>query len=155
MNKVDYEFVEMLFDEFYCVKEKQNIKQYKYEGGNKLGFVFVFDSSPKTQLQEAEMSLLLNIISSGLKITINDIALVNIAQNENAKLIEIILSMKPLKMIVWGCDDLVKNEGWNLDNNQIVNIGNTQLLKAETLAEYTQNQQAKSALWNNGIKKML
>lgn len=155
MNQVNYEFVEMLFDEFYCVKEKQNIKQYKYEGSNKLRFVFVFDSSPETQLHEAEMSLLMNIISSGLKIKLEDIALVNIAQNENAKLSDIILSMKPLKMIVWGCDELVKNEEWKMENNQIANIRSTQLLKAATLTEYTQNQQAKSALWNNGIKKML
>lgn len=150
--KVENEFIELLFDEFFGVKEKQNSIQYKYSGNNQQRFVLLVDKA----LSDSELNLLNNIIQSGLKLELAEMALLNMAeQPEGASISSIILELKPLKMIVWGCNEWLKKEKWELQTHQIANIRSTQMLKADELSVYETNKDIKLQLWNLGIKKMI
>jgi hypothetical protein len=150
--KVENEFIELLFDEFFGVKEKQNSIQYKYTGNNQQRFVLLVDKA----LSDSELNLLNNIIQSGLKLELAEMALLNIAeQPEGASISNIIIGLKPLKMIVWGCNEWLKKEKWELQTHQIANIRSTQMLKADELSVYETNKDLKLQLWNLGIKKMI
>ena len=150
--KVENEFIELLFDEFFGVKEKQNSIQYKYSGNNQQRFVLLVDKA----LSDSELNLLNNIIQSGLKLELAEMALLNMAeQPEGASISNIIIGLKPLKMIVWGCNEWLKKEKWELQTHQIANIRSTQMLKADELGVYETNKDLKLQLWNLGIKKMI
>jgi hypothetical protein len=150
--KVENEFIELLFDEFFGVKEKQNSIQYKYSGNNQQRFVLLVDKA----LSDSELNLLNNIIQSGLKLELAEMALLNMAeQPEGASISNIIIGLKPLKMIVWGCNEWLKKEKWELQTHQMANIRSTQMLKADELSVYETNKDLKLQLWNLGIKKMI
>jgi len=145
-------FIEPLFDEFFVVKEKQNSIHYKFNGTNQQRFVLLIDKT----LNNSEMDLLNNIIQAGLKLNLSEMALLNInEQEEGASISDIILSFKPLKMIIWGCDDWVKKEGWIIPSHQFAIVRSTQILKAEPLINYETNKELKMQLWSFGIKKMI
>lgn len=156
MNTNTEEFYELLFDDFFKVKEKENSKQYNTKGGNKQRFVIVYKSMREgnESSQKAELDFLNTVIKSGLKMEEDDVLLLDLSYNEGCSLSEIILTFKPLKMLVWGCDDLMKREGWDMNNNQVANVRSTMLLKASVLSDYLDNQKLKLALWNSGIKQM-
>lgn len=150
--KVENPFIEPLFDEFFAVKEKQNSIQYKYLGTNEQRFVLLIDKV----LNDSEMNLLNNIIQAGLKLNINDMAIVNMSeQEEGASISDLIITLKPLKVIIWGCNDWVKKEGWAIPMHQIAMVRSTKILKADELNNYESNKELKLQLWNLGIKKMI
>jgi DNA-directed RNA polymerase len=150
--KVENPFIEPLFEEFYVVKEKQNSIQYKFEGTNEQRFVLLVDKD----LNDNEMNLLSNIIQAGLKLNLNEMALLNInKQDEGATISDVIISLKPLKIIIWGCNEWVKKEGWGLALHQMANVRSTKILKADELLNYENNKDLKLQLWNLGIKKMI
>jgi hypothetical protein len=150
--KVENPFIETLFDEFFAVKEKQNSIQYKFTGTNEQRFVLLIDKV----LNDNEMNLLNNIIQAGLKLNLEEMALLNMnQQEEGASISNLIISLKPLKIIVWGCNDWIKKEGWDIPLHQIANVRSTKILKADELISYENNKDLKLQLWNLGIKKMI
>lgn len=150
--KVENPFIETLFDEFYAVKEKQNSIQYKYEGNNQERFVLLIDNT----LKDSEMILLSNIIQAGLKLNMEEVAILDLSkQDTNASISDIIISLKPLKMIIWGCNTWIKKEGWEIPLHQFANIRSTHIFKADELEKYNTDKDFKLQLWNLGIKKMV
>lgn len=150
--KVENPFIESLFDEFFAVKEKQNSIQYKFTGTNEQRFVLLIDKA----LNDNEMNLLSNIIQAGLKLNLSEMALLNIGEQESgASISDIIITLKPLKMIIWGCNEWVKKEGWGIPLHQFANVRSTKILKADELINYENNKDLKLQLWNLGIKKMI
>jgi hypothetical protein len=150
--KVENPFIETLFDEFYAVKEKQNSIQYKFTGTNEQRFVLLIDKV----LNDNEMNLLNNIIQAGLKLNLEEMALLNMSQQEEgASISNLIIELKPLKIIVWGCNEWIKKEGWDISLHQIANVRSTKILKADELISYENNKDLKLQLWNLGIKKMI
>jgi hypothetical protein len=150
--KVENPFIETLFDEFFAVKEKQNSIQYKFTGTNEQRFVLLIDKV----LNDNEMNLLNNIIQAGLKLNLEEMALLNMnQQDEGASISNLIIGLKPLKIIVWGCNDWIKKEGWDIPLHQIANVRSTKILKADELISYENNKDLKLQLWNLGIKKMI
>ncbi len=150
--KVENPFIETLFDEFFAVKEKQNSIQYKFTGTNEQRFVLLIDKV----LNDNEMNLLNNIIQAGLKLNLEEMALLNMnQQEEGASISNLIIGLKPLKIIVWGCNDWIKKEGWDIPLHQIANVRSTKILKADELISYENNKDLKLQLWNLGIKKMI
>ena len=150
--KVENPYIETLFDEFYAVKEKQNSIQYKFSGTNQQRFVLLIDKT----LNNSEMDLLNNIIQAGLKLNVNEMALLNInEQDEGASISDVILNLKPLKMIIWGCEEWLTKEGWNFPDHQFAIVRSTQILKAKHLTNYETNKDLKMQLWSFGIKKMI
>ncbi len=150
--KVENPFIETLFDEFFAVKEKQNSIQYKFTGTNEQRFVLLIDKV----LNNNEMNLLNNIIQAGLKLNLEEMALLNMnQQDEGACISNLIIGLKPLKIIVWGCNEWIKKEGWDIPLHQIANVRSTKILKADELICYENNKELKLQLWNLGIKKMI
>jgi hypothetical protein len=150
--KVENPFIETLFDEFFAVKEKQNSIQYKFTGTNEQRFVLLIDKV----LNDNEMNLLNNIIQAGLKLNLEEMALLNMSQQEEgASISNLIIGLKPLKIIVWGCNEWIKKEGWDISLHQIANVRSTKILKADELISYENNKDLKLQLWNLGIKKMI
>ncbi|MFY7731934.1 MAG: hypothetical protein ACOVSR_00530 [Bacteroidia bacterium] len=150
--KVENPFIETLFDEFFAVKEKQNSIQYKFTGTNEQRFVLLIDKV----LNNNEMNLLNNIIQAGLKLNLEEMALLNMNQQvEGASISNLIIGLKPLKIIVWGCNEWIKKEGWDIPLHQIANVRSTKILKADELISYENNKDLKLQLWNLGIKKMI
>jgi hypothetical protein len=150
--KVENPFIETLFDEFFAVKEKQNSIQYKFTGTNEQRFVLLIDKV----LNDNEMNLLNNIIQAGLKLNLEEMALLNMnQQDEGASISNLIIGLKPLKIIVWGCNDWIKKEGLDIPQHQIANVRSTKILKADELISYENNKELKLQLWNLGIKKMI
>jgi hypothetical protein len=107
-------------------------------------------------LNDSEMNLLNNIIQAGLKLNVSEMAIVNITeQEEGANISDLIITLKPLKLIIWGCNDWVKKEGWSIPLHQIAMVRSTKILKADELNKYESNKELKLQLWNLGIKKMI
>lgn len=145
-------FIETLFDEFYAVKENQNSIQYKYAGNNQQRFVMLTDKT----LTDSESNLLSNIIQGGLKLNPQELAIINIAeQDAQASISNLIITLKPLKMIIWGCNEALKKEGWKIEQHQMAIVRSTQIFKANPLQEYETNKDLKLQLWNLGIKKLI
>ena len=91
-----------------------------------------------------------------MKLNLEEMALLNMKQQEEgASISNLIIGLKPLKIIVWGCNDWIKKEGWDIPLHHIANVRSTKILKADELISYENNKDLKLQLWNLGIKKMI
>jgi len=154
MNLVSDNFVELLFDEFYLVKEKQNSKQYNYLGKNKAGLLILVDYKDIATVPEDDMKLLQNIVNAGLLLSMDDISILNIASYTERSFDDLLLFFKPERMIIWDCEKYLQKQNIHLKKHQLTTVKGCNILKADSLAIYINDQKAKLELWNNGIKKL-
>ncbi len=138
-----------LFDEFYFIDEtvikpvKENEKALKinFEGGNKAGLIFVFES----KLEGADMDMIQKLVCNAMKMSMDDIALVYLDQQEVVSLQELIDVMNPIRMINWGITS------WSSSGSlyQLHKHRNTSYLNVDKVSAFHQNIPLKTTLWNH------
>ncbi len=143
-----------LYDEFYLLDEviqtspKENEKNKKsliFLGGNKLKIVWVIREVGG--ISDLAKELLDNLIINAIKISWEDIALVNLEENKACDLQEIIAVLQPKKVIYWGC--MADIELYKVENH-----GQMEVLSVESIGIYLTDIVLKRKLWES-IKQLL
>jgi DNA-binding protein YbaB len=156
MNETD-DIIE-LFDEFYFidepsikrVKENENPIKINFEGGNNQRLIFIHEGEFSVQ----DKDMLHKLIHNAMKLTMEDIAIVNVTQNEGIKLEDVINIMKPERAIIWGTGGWSKAFLPALNLYEISSTNGTNWLKVDSVEKFHDNVQLKTALWN-GIQALL
>jgi len=156
MNETD-DIIE-LFDEFYYidepsikrVKESENTVKINFEGGNNRHLVFIHEGDFSAQ----DKDMLHKLIHNAMKLTMEDVAIVNLAGNTGVTAAEMINIMKPKHAILLGADDWVNTHFPQLNMYEPASVSGAAWLKADAVAKYHDNVQLKTALWN-GIQALL
>lgn len=137
-----------LFDEFYLieeltptgVKETENTKIIHSTGGNSKGVVFVFG----TTLTAEDTQMTQALIHKAMKLSMEEIALVQTDQNPGLAMQEVINIMKPKFVIVWGTQLGAKDPVLY----KVYNSNNIKVLFVESVSTYHDNVPLKTKLWN-------
>ena len=138
-----------LYDEFYFLEDKTQLppkenekikKSLNFLGGYKSGFLWVYN-------QEAEISgldkeMMNNLITNALKLSWDDVGVLNLSLNSDYTILEILEEIKPSKIILWG-------PGKPENRYQIIELNNSKILGVEEVSRYHTNQDLKRKLWEN------
>ncbi len=145
-----------LFDELYLIEEpelstaKEREKKEKensliFKGGNQKKIAFIINE--KQGLSEMDKEMVGNLIQA-IKISIEDIALLNLAENEVLPFAEIISELQCEKIIFLGCESYVAAEGMNKALYSLLYSGNTAYVNAHAISAYHSDKELKVKLWN-------
>jgi hypothetical protein len=149
INELDE--IKALFDEFYLideplhneVKENENPIKINFEGGNKTGLVFAFEQS----LSAADKEMIHNLIHKAMKLTMEDIAWVDLATIKGLSVEQMINIMKPKHVIVWGAFNWLQNTVPRINKYEITTLVNTPLLAVDPVSAFLDNVPLKTTLW--------
>lgn len=147
-----------LFDEFYFidepsikrVKENENPIKINFEGGNNQRLIFIHESEFSVQ----DKDMLHKLIHNAMKLTMEDLAILNVTHNEGIKLEDVINIMKPQRVIIWGAGSWINA---NLPASGMYEISSSHgvnWLRVDSVEKFHDNVQLKTALWN-GIQALL
>ncbi len=150
--KVSEEFIDLLFDEIYVVKEKQNSVQFKYCGNNAARLLHVIDFDMNNDENKIESAQLKTIIEKGLLLSIDDNSIVYINDIIAHDWTDVINFFVPHKIIIWGCPAYIEKY-FEIQDYEIKKQLNTYILKAEAIKEYISSNEKKQKLWVQ-IKKI-
>ena len=150
--KVSDEFINLLFDEIFVVKEKQNSVQFNYYGNNTARVLHIVDFEMLGTENKDEQAQLRTIIEKGFLLNTDDNAIVSIDNIGNNSYENIMEYFNPQKLIVWGCNDFA-SKLLKIKDYEIQQKGITLILKAEPVFEYISSNAKKQQLWLQ-IKKM-
>ncbi len=150
--KVSDEFMNLLFDEIFVVKEKQNSVQFNYYGNNTARVLHIVDFEMLGTENKDEQAQLRTIIEKGFLLNVDDNAIVSLDNIGDRNYEDIIGYFNPQKLIVWGCIDFASKE-LKIKDYEIQQKGITLVLKAEPVFEYISSNAKKQQLWLQ-IKRM-
>ena len=143
-----------LFDEFYLidekptitVKENENPPKIHFEGGNTKGLVFVFGHL----LTQEDRDMIQKLIHNALKIKMEDVALVDLASQNDVQLHQVIDIIKPKHLILWGNHATFPATSLY----EINSIAEVKFIKVNEVNRFHQDINLKTSLWN-GIQQLL
>jgi hypothetical protein len=150
--KVSDEFMNLLFDEIFVVKEKQNSVQFNYYGNNTARTLHIVDFEMLGTENKDEQAQLRTIIEKGFLLNTDDNAIISLNNIGQHKYEDIIGFFNPQKLIVWGCQEFASKE-LKIKDYEIQQKGVTLILKAEPVFEYISSNAKKQQLWLQ-IKRM-
>ena len=150
--KVSDEFMNLLFDEIFVVKEKQNSVQFNYYGNNTARTLHIVDFEMLGTENKDEQAQLRTIIEKGFLLNTDDNAIISLNNIGQYKYEDIIGFFNPQKLIVWGCQGFASKE-LKIKDYEIQQKGVTLILKAEPVFEYISSNAKKQQLWLQ-IKRM-
>lgn len=150
--KVSDEFINLLFDEIFVVKEKQNSVQFNYYGNNTARVLHIIDFEMLGTENNDEQSQLNTIIEKGFLLNVEDNAIISVDKIGTNSYDEIIDFFNPQKLIIWGCHDFA-NKVLKIKDYEIQQKGICLILKAEPVFEYISSNAKKQQLWQQ-IKRM-
>jgi hypothetical protein len=150
--KVSDEFMNLLFDEIFVVKEKQNSVQFNYYGNNTARTLHIVDFEMLGTKNKDEQAQLRTIIEKGFLLNTDDNAIISLNNIGQYKYEDIIGFFNPQKLIVWGCQEFASKE-LKIKDYEIQQEGVTLILKAEPVFEYISSNAKKQQLWLQ-IKRM-
>jgi hypothetical protein len=148
--KVSDEYISLLFDEFFDIKEKQNSIQFNYYGNNTARVLHLVDFDVFENSKADEFAQLKTIIEKGLLLDIEDNALLFLTLDTGVQ--DMLGYFRPQKLFIWGCDDFARKH-FDISDYEIKKRDATYILKAEPVFEYLQSQLKKQQLWLQ-IKKI-
>jgi DNA-binding protein YbaB len=156
MNETD-DIIE-LFDEFYYidepsikrVKESENPVKINFEGGNNQHLIFIHEGEFSVQ----DKDMLHKLIHNAMKLTMEDIAIVDLAKNTAVKPAEMINIMKPKQVIILGAESWTATYLPKLNMYDPATESEVNWLKADAVAKYHDSVPLKTSLWN-GIQALL
>ena len=153
-----------LFDEFYLLPEEKKIQpvkgkeilkitnnEFAYSGTNKMKTIMVYND--KNQLSDNDQLMLENLISKGIGWSMNNIVILDLAQNTFATIQLIKDFFKPEKIIFWGCDDFLAINKIPQKLHEVLKGKEINVLTVREISFY-QTADQKKLLWN-AIKTLL
>lgn len=149
MLKMDSQALPYLFnEEVYLIQERPKITHFDYLGENKQGILFIVQNVNGNQNVSNEYKELIIKILSNIKLKMNDIALLNIASNPTVSFDDLKKFFNPQKIVCFGVQSIQLGIQDTIPENVIYSIENIKLLFTRSLAELTNNQEAKLAWWS-------
>lgn len=156
MNETD-DIIE-LFDEFYFidepsikrVKESENPIKINFEGGNNKRLIFIHEGVFSAQ----DKDMLYKLIHNAMKLTMEDIAILDLAKNTGVNPAEMINIMKPEHVIILGAEAWVSAHFPELNMYEPSAAYTVNILRADAVEKYHDNIPLKTILWN-GIQALL
>jgi hypothetical protein len=147
-----------LFDEFYFIPEtapiqpvkekeiiKETSKEFKFIGGNKKRVLFVFND--KNQLSGEDLVMVENLVTKAIGWSMDDIALINLSQNEQINFQEMKNFFNPLHVLFWGCDEFLAVNSIPQKNYEVLNGKTTKVLTVQPISTYLTQPDLKKLLW--------
>lgn len=150
--RVSNEFINLLFDEIFVVKEKQNSVQFNYYGNNTARVLHIIDFEMLGTENKDEQAQLRTIIEKGFLLNVEDNAIISVINLGEHSYEDIMGYFNPQKLIVWGCNDFTSKQ-LKIKDYEIQQKGITLILKAEPVFEYISSNAKKQQLWLQ-IKRM-
>jgi DNA-binding protein YbaB len=148
-----------LFDEFYFIEEEPVIKQVKesenpikinFEGGNNQRLLFIHERD----LSARDKDMLHKLIHNAMKLTMEHLAIINLAQNAGVGAAEMINIMEPKHVIIWGAGSWVQQQQLQLTAYMPSTSAGVSWLHVDAVEKFHDNVPLKTALWN-GIQALL
>lgn len=149
---IDDAFVLPLFDEIIGVKETDFSIQINPLGKGHHKLLMLSDCKTHDYFSDSENQLLNGILEKGLKKSLDDVWFINIAK-DNVEFESILSQLKPQTIIIWGCDNYLASNQIKIDNHHQALLHGINILKAQALTEYVNDNVAKGKLWI-AMKKM-
>ena len=148
----ELEEIKVLFDEFYLieeplhneVKENENPIKINFKGGNKTGLAFVFEQP----LSAADNEMIHNLIHKAMKLTMEDVALIDLSLHKDVSLGQMINVMNVKRMIIWGAEQWLYNEVSDAKKYEIVTFNNSSIIGVGVVSMFQDNVPLKTTLWN-------
>src|ERR1043166_2178616 len=109
MNAADA-YIDLLFNEFFKVKENEKTTEYQFYGENKKQLLMLADRPSPGILPDSDLALLTTIIENGLKMKLSELALFNL-RGAAHDFEGITGYFKPSRMIIFGCDPFCQANG--------------------------------------------
>lgn len=131
-------------------KEQNNEEvEIKFEGQNNKNVTILYEH--EHDLPTTEKELLLKILSA-VKLSLNDIALINTSHNSSEQHYELFSQFKTNKLVAFGTDKhpLISEEN---EQYQIIVKDGVTILKSHNLKEISADVEKKKSLWTE-LKKM-
>lgn len=149
----ELEEIKALFDEFYLidepivneVKENENPIKINFEGGNKTGLVFVFEQS----LSAADNEMIQNLIHKAMKLTMEDVALVDLSLHQGVSMGQMINIIKHKHVIVWGAHSWLATAVARIKKYEVTTYNNSFILAVDAVPAFQDNVPLKTTLWTN------
>jgi hypothetical protein len=123
-------------------------KTLNYSGANKRHIAIIYNDIINDSRENVEM--LSNLITKGLKFSMDDVAVVRMSKNQNFSIEEIITQLQAKHAIVWG----TPNEFTYREMHQIFKVQSTQVMVADFVNNYHNKNDYKGQLWS-AIQKLL
>ncbi len=149
----ELEEIKALFDEFYLideplkneVKESENPIKVNFEGGNKTGLVFVFENP----LSDADKEMIHNLIHKAMKLTMEDVALIDLSTIKGVSYEQMINVIKGKKVIVWGAFDWLSESVGTIHKYEVTSFKQSSLISVDVVSAFLNNVPLKTTLWNS------
>lgn len=145
--QLNEDFVLPLFDELFLVKERDFSLQYHPLGKGSQKLLMLVTSASEEFLPPSEMQLLQSIVERGLRMSMDDLWLVNLQQFPSQDSEALWEYFQPTRVMVWGCDAWLRQQGVKLDRHQYGYFKGAELLVAGELSSYLSDAGAKGKLW--------
>ena len=123
--------------------EKKNIRSL---GANEKNILIIINNPNAVFLEDGRLVFLTKVISA-CKLSLSDIALVNINNIQQDELQSITSFFKPAKMIIFGVNSMQMKLPFLVPDFQIQNYNNIQYLSAPDLDQIENDQALKKQLW--------
>lgn len=148
----ELEEIKALFDEFYLidephnneVKENKNPIKINFEGGNKIGLVFVFEQS----LSGEDKEMIHNLIHKAMKLTMEDLAFVDLSVSNGVSLSQMINIIKASRVVVWGAENWIMQDLTSVTQYEVLKLNESSIISVDTVSTYINDIPQKTKLWN-------
>lgn len=143
---------ELYKDSLVVLDGKQPIKETLKErklfalGGNKKNILIIVDDLNSSNLSDADLDFLTSVLNA-CKLSLADIAVINLANNVNAEYDDLITEMRSKKIIIFGIESHQLTLPVELTQFLIVKYKQQTLLSAPALSEIANDKELKKQLW--------
>jgi hypothetical protein len=136
--------------ELYDTETENKIKQvvpFNVLGNNKKKVIIIVENDETLYLPDTELNFLLGILSA-CKLTMEDVAILNIKKNKSVSYKSIELELKSEKIILFGVGPIQIELPFEFPHYQIQQYNNQTYVSAAMLLHIQDDKAEKTKLWN-------
>lgn len=136
--------------EFYDIAPTQKTKQvlpFNILGNNKSRVIIIIENDETVYLPDTQLNFLLGILSA-CKLTMDDVAILNIKKNKAVTYKAIELELKAEKIILFGVAPIQIELPIEFPHYQIQQYNNQTYISAAPLSDIQDDKTEKTILWN-------
>ena len=136
--------------ELYDIEPEKEIKQvlpFNVLGNNKKKVIIIVENDETLYLPDGELNFLLGILSA-CKLTMEDVAILNIKKNKSVSYKSIELELKAEKIILFGVVSIQIELPFEFPHYQIQQYNNQTYVSAAMLLHIQDDKAEKTKLWN-------
>jgi hypothetical protein len=128
------------------IQTETPVTTFKYTGNNQKNFLILCHYPAAPQMADTHLTALINTITR-INFTQDDVAIVNLAQYQQATWQQLTQFFEPQKLLILGTNALIQGLP-TFSLNQIQQLGNCQALYTFSFNEMMGNKENTKAFWN-------